>query len=360
MNQAGTGHQPPDKGKLFWQLHLAGWGGFAVLQFLLGLSYLGFLQDLANRLVLFVVGILCSLVLRFLYRGTAIREMRVAQAGLIMLAASIAIGGLMAVILSGAGAAMGGPAFGFHDRMDWINQVFTWTFILLGWSVLYVAINYRLEVREQRERAVRAESLARQSHLQALRAQLEPHFLFNTLNAISTLVVANDNAGAVRMLNNLGQFLRLTLTRATASEISVAEELEFAHRYAEIQQMRFGERLRIDFDVESGVLDALVPALILQPLVENAVKHGVLSQEQPGSVTIGIHSSGATLNISVQDDGPGFGSGQPRHGVGLGNTVARLDSLYGAAAHLSVGTSAGRGSAVRIDLPLRRAGRVPV
>jgi two-component system LytT family sensor kinase len=246
-------------------------------------------------------------------------------------------------------------AFGFYKEINvelTLAIIFTWASFFLGWSVLYTVINYRLELEAQRDRLARAEALAQTARLQALRSQLEPHFLFNTLNAISTLIIEKRNAAAERMINGLSQFLRLTLDKATTHEITVSEELEFARRYAEIQEMRFGDRLKIIFDIDPSILHALVPALILQPLVENAVKHGVLSQERPGSVTIAIRPLGKRLRISVIDDGPGLVNGTYSEGLGLTNSKARLSALYGDDFEFSIGAYAGRQFAAIIGIPL--------
>lgn len=347
---------PSGKERLFWQLHLGGWLCFAGVQFVLGFTFREFVPNLLNRLTLLGCGLLLGLVLRAFYRRVKLREMSMPAAVAVMFAASVGAGALMNLPViweENAYARFSGAAPMLRDTMTLVNMVFTWGFTFLGWSLLYVAVNYRLEVQDVRERAIRAEALAQAARLQALRAQLEPHFLFNTLNSIATLVMEQDSKAALATLDSLSRFLRMTLDQAGAAEIRVAEELEFARRYAEIQQTRFGDRLRVDFEVEPAVRDALVPALILQPLVENAVKHGVLSQERPGHVSVSIRADAGRLAICVRDDGPGFGAAPVRHGVGLANTAARLDALYGAAARLSLGAGAGQGSAVVIELPLR-------
>ena len=349
---------PPGKERLFWELHLGGWLLFAGVQFLLGFTFREFFPNLLNRLTLLACGLLLGLVLRAIYRRIRLRELGMPVAVAVMFAASVGAGALMNLPViweENAYARFTGAAPMLRDTMMLVNMVFTWGFTFFGWSLLYVAVNYRLEVRDVRERAIRAEALAQAARLQALRAQLEPHFLFNTLNSIATLVMEQDSKAALATLDNLSRFLRMTLDQAGAAEISVAEELEFAQRYAEIQQTRFGDRLKMDFEVEPSVMQARVPALILQPLVENAVKHGVLSQERPGRVSVSIRADAGRLAICVRDDGPGFGAAPVRHGVGLANTAARLDALYGAAARLSLGAGAGvgQGSAVVIELPLR-------
>ena len=161
-------------------------------------------------------------------------------------------------------------------------------FILLAWSMIYFGVRHQHELAETRERALRAESLAHQARLSALRFQLNPHFLFNAMNAVSTLVVEQRNAEANRMLSRLADFLRLTLEDAGRAESTLADELVYVRAYLEIEQVRFGERLRVRYDVPDDALLAELPPLILQPLVENAVKHAVA-----GGVRPDVHKLGA-------------------------------------------------------------------
>jgi two-component system, LytTR family, sensor kinase len=161
--------------------------------------------------------------------------------------------------------------------------------------------------------------------------------LFNTLNAISTLVVEGQNSNAARMITRLSDFLRLSLDAAETPEISVAEELQFVRRYLEIEQARFGDRLRVAIEAPADTLQGLVPALVLQPLVENAVKHGVLPQEQGGSVSVTIARNNGTLRMCVADNGPGLpDKAAVISAVGLSNTAARLTELYGEKSHFSL------------------------
>jgi sensor histidine kinase YesM len=229
-------------------------------------------------------------------------------------------------------------------------------FVLLAWSLLYFAINSWIELDEQRERAAKAETMAQAARLRALQAQLEPHFLFNTLNAISTLVVEGQNADAAKMIARLSDFLRLSLETANTPEIPVAEELEFVRRYLEIEQVRFGSRLRVTIDATPDAMSGMVPALLLQPLVENAVKHGVLTTEQGGSVSVTAERKNGAIRLCVADDGPGM----PEHrlaarGVGLSNTVTRLRELYGDASGFSLGPTSPGGVTVTIEIPFRPA-----
>ncbi|HEX6040816.1 sensor histidine kinase [Longimicrobium sp.] len=204
-------------------------------------------------------------------------------------------------------------------------------------------------------RALRLEAGLAQANLHALNMQLQPHFLFNTLNAISVLAAKGERVETVRMIGRLGELLRMSLGN-TAQTVSLSRELEFAQRYLDIEQVRFHDRMAVRFDVAPDTLGAQVPSMILQPLVENAVKHGLSRKRGAGRIEVRSRRAVHTLELSVRDDGPGFG-GAPaggRTGVGLVNTRARLEQLYGADGfELYRGDAPGGGALVRITLPLR-------
>jgi LytS/YehU family sensor histidine kinase len=232
--------------------------------------------------------------------------------------------------------------------------------VLLSWSLLYYGINDWIEIEQQRERAARAEAMLQQARLHALQSQLEPHFLFNTLNAISTLVSEGENSDAVRMIARVSDFLRLTLDSVGTVEIQVAEELEFVRRYLEIEQVRFGDRLRVTINAEPETLSAMVPALVLQPLVENAVKHGIQPRENGGCVTLKIAREDATLFMTVTDDGAGLSAASDlTRGVGMMNTAARLEELYGSKSHFSVKPSPKGGAIASVEIPFRTTSLSP-
>ncbi len=214
---------------------------------------------------------------------------------------------------------------------------------------------YRLaRQRELRERAL--EARLAQAELQALRMQLHPHFLFNTLNAISALM-HRDVVAAERMVALLADLLRASLDSGTAHEVPLRQELDLLARYVEIEQVRFSDRLTVRFDVAPDTLDAAVPKLILQPLVENALRHGIAPRAAPGEVVVRSGADGATLRLSVRDDGVGLPRGRrgpPREGVGLGNTRARLAQLYGGSASVALLEPPTGGVEVALALPLRR------
>jgi len=210
------------------------------------------------------------------------------------------------------------------------------------------------EAREREQTAARLETSLAEARLAALREQLQPHFLFNSLNAVSTLALRGDRDAVTQALTTLSELLRMTLEIHRTQELPLAEELAFLDRYLELQQLRFGDRLTVVRLVEEEALDAAVPAMLTQPLVENALRHGI--EREPGAGRVEIRASRSTdqLVIEVRDSGPGFvAAAGIREGIGLTNTRARLAGLYGGRAQLECGDAPGGGGEVRITLPYR-------
>ena len=225
--------------------------------------------------------------------------------------------------------------------------------LLTYWAIV-AAVQYAEQHRLARERELQAARLQTElarAQVEALKMQIHPHFLFNTLNAIAGLM-REDVESADVMLAQLSELLRGTLQTEGVQEVPLAEELRLLRSYLAIQQTRYGDRLRIDVDVAAGCDAGLVPTLILQPLVENAIRHGFSVTPGPGAVGIRVTCAQGTLRIDVTDEGPG--PPQPVHeGYGLRNTRSRLRALYGDGASLSVGPDAPRGARARLELPLR-------
>jgi len=195
---------------------------------------------------------------------------------------------------------------------------------------IYHAVTYYAQFREREVRASQLETQVAQAQLMALKMQLQPHFLFNTLNSISALVTDNP-AAAERMIARLSELLRTTLENAGTQEVSLQQELAVLDTYLEIERARFPDRLRVQMDIDPAVLDARVPNLILQPLVENAIRHGIAPQPHTGEVAIHAARSNGHLMLRVQDNGVGVQALDTLEwGVGLTNTEARLQQLYGA------------------------------
>ena len=215
------------------------------------------------------------------------------------------------------------------------------------------AVHFYRRYRERERRAVFLESNLTKARLHALQAQLQPHFLFNTLNAIATLL-RRDMKAAENTLMSLSELLRLALSRSQEQEIPLRDELRFLERYVQIQQTRFGERLTFQLDVEAGTLDCLVPTLMLQPLVENAVQHGIEPTGNPGIVRVSGRRAEERLVLQVHDNGAGFQSARASNqngGIGLSNLRERLVALYGTNQRLEVISGTEGGTKVCIEVP---------
>jgi hypothetical protein len=203
--------------------------------------------------------------------------------------------------------------------------------ILLYGFVFGIAGIAQFQIRAQRE-AMKSLELQKQlsaAHLRALQMQLEPHFLFNTLNAITTLVELGRQKEATEMLSHLNAILKSTLQRTTPEKVPLSQELENMENYLAIEQVRFADRLRIEIKVEPSALDSLVPCFLLQPIVENAIRHGIANCENDGLIEASARREGASLHLRVHDSGPGLsGASQNGHGIGLKNTRERLEHFY--------------------------------
>jgi two-component system LytT family sensor kinase len=230
----------------------------------------------------------------------------------------------------------------------------------LYWAIIGLqhAVDYSRQARARELRAARLETRLIESQMQALHQQLHPHFLFNTLHAISSLV-HRDPDKADLMIERLSDLLRITLRKVGAQEVELAEELEYLRAYLDIEQVHFGPRLRIEYRIDAAALDVMVPTLILQPLVENSIRHGLEPLVRGGTLTIDAQADGDTLWLRVRDDGAGFAKDRPRRdGLGLTNTKSRLDRLYGEQAALTIRDNPGSGVLVDIYLPLRRIAKM--
>ncbi len=225
-------------------------------------------------------------------------------------------------------------------------------FLYLLVVLLHHAWEYARRFQEEEHHAAKLEADLAGAQLEALQMQLQPHFLFNTLNAISVLVRSDPEKAEV-MLRNLSEFLRATLDHGGRAEVPLEEELSLLDRYLEIARTRFGERLSIERSVAPETLSASVPYLVLQPLVENALRHGIGSVPGPGTLGILAVRVDGKLRLEVSDSGPGFPQTTNRIGTGLENTRLRLARLYGDAQRLEVLDTAGRGCRVAVELPFR-------
>jgi two-component system, LytTR family, sensor kinase len=263
-------------------------------------------------------------------------------------------------------------AQGLAHSLEWSRRTPTAALFLqiLPWNLLFysglLGLGYGIDYyRRYRDRELEASRLAlqasvlqaqlAQAQLDTLKMQLHPHFLFNTLNAISALV-RRDPDGAERMIMHLGDLLRAALAKPDRHEVTLREEMEILEPYLEIEKRRFGDRLQVDVAVDPDVLEARVPHLILQPLVENAIRHGVAPRQGRGRVEIRARRENGSLRVWIRDDGGGIAAGAAQEGgVGLENSRARIEHLYGAAGGLRIGNHAGGGAEVELSIPFREA-----
>ena len=352
-----------NKNRAFWRLQVLGWGGAMLLRAVSSLANAQPLSFLVLVLIASLTGFSISLILSVAYRYL-ITQRPLVTWGVTALLLPFAVG-LYAFIdawVIQLYRSDGGASFA---------QLFVGTFYLdltlLGaWSALYYAINFFLQVEEQNDQLLRLENQATSAQLAMLRYQLNPHFLFNTLNSISTLVLLKQTDPANAMLSRLSSFLRYTLINEPTGRVTVAQEVETLKLYLDIERMRFEDRLRTKFHIDPASEQALLPSLLLQPLVENAIKYAVSPQESGAEITIATQLVGQNLRITVSDTGPGlptggednrvsgvsFDGGEPvSTGVGLANIRDRLAQAYGEQHRFDTLNPTEGGFAVVIEIP---------
>ena len=358
----------------FWTLHLGGWALFALAMMVGRTGEWDLPRTLVTEPAFAAFAAAVSAVLRAVYVRLGMGTDRPVRTVAVAFIASY-VGGLVWTVihhlyLRGLApevlSVVYGEPVGPLQRGAFLDGTVFQSVILLAWSAIYVGARSYAELRGEQERALRAEARAHQARLQALRYQLNPHFLFNALNGVSTLVTEGRAREATAMLARLSEFLRLTLENDGAPEVPLADEVDFVRRYLEVEKARFGDRLRTRFDVTGDVLSAAVPALVLQPLVENAVKHAVAPQEGGALVAVRARREGGDLVVEVRDDGPGLGDGggvdrasTEGLGVGLTNVHDRIRELYGDAGRLDLDEAEGGGLVVRLRVPFRPLGHRP-
>ena len=246
------------------------------------------------------------------------------------------------------------------NNADWYSLVSYWvwsSFVLFMWCSLYFSIKQWQQSTEERQRLLRAETEVREARLLALRYQLNPHFLFNSLNAVSTLILDGNAPAATRMLAQIGDLLRSSLDTEIKSEVTLSQEMEFTEKYLAIEQTRLGERLKFEMAIPLETRDILVPSMLLQPLVENAVRYGVAPLVEGGWLEINSTLHDNRLRIVIGNSGRSDQNEQKEKGIGigLGNTAERLRTLYGTDFEFSLRWPDCGGCEVVVELPLRRA-----
>jgi len=344
-----------DKNRAFWTLQSAGWAGYFLLRALGGIANgVGWLFVVPTALTT-ATGYSLTLLMSAAYRRLFHMRPLATWGGSIVIV-------MIASMVFSSIATWAHATFYRTGPMPQGIQLFSEILLdfalLAAWSALYYGINFYILVEEQRDQLLRLESQASSAQLAMLRYQLNPHFLFNTLNSISTLVLLKQTERANAMLSRLSSFLRYTLVSEPEGEVTVAQEVETLKLYLDIEKMRFEERLRTQFDIDPSAAQACIPSLLLQPLVENAIKYAVTPKEEGADIAVAIRRLGNRVHITVSDTGPGMptgpsdggGGNSSSTGVGLVNTRDRLAQAYGVDHRF--GTEAGPyGFTVTIEIP---------
>jgi len=289
----------------------------------------------------------------------AVRVAIHALAGITIVCVHVAVVGLVSRLVHVGFVSLSDitPAFLKYAGLTFPGGLVVYALLVGGWYAARLQAGYR--EREQAARllelqAAELEALVAQSQLRYLQAQLQPHFLFNSLHALSALVLKGDTTRAVRMTARLGELLRQALRASESSEITLDEEVGLLESYFAVQMLRFEDRLSTHIEIDEAARLALVPPLLLQPIVENAVVHAIEADPPGTSIEVRACVTRHTLIITIEDDGPGIANAAGE-GVGLGNTRARLKNLHGDAAALDIAGRNGRGTRVLIELPYRTA-----
>lgn len=353
-----------DKRRLFWFLQLGGWSSWAAT-FYLGIlvwseppdNYLLYLPIICS------IGVLITLGLRWIYRVTWNRTLGTRAFAILgasycagvawILCRSVLFYNMFPEELEKFGSD------GSTELAIYFNNSISGVWVMLVWSALYFGIKYYLLNQEEKQRYLKAISMAHEAQLKMLRYQLNPHFLFNTLNAISTLILDKDTEVANSMVMKLSRFLRYSLDNDPMQEVTVAEEVESLKLYLDIEKVRFGERLSLHFVISPAAEQALMPSLLLQPLVENSIKYAVSQSITGGSIAVSANVEDDCLQLVVADDGPGLDLRQGRlpkgGGVGLANTRERLSEIYAGKQSFRLGSTEPHGLTITIKLPVSYA-----
>jgi two-component system LytT family sensor kinase len=341
----------------FWPLQALVWIGYGIEHFFAGLGSGQPLNWYRLSVLDAALGLVLTSALRWGLKASWRRPLRERIAiGLVLLAA---ISFLWAYVFMQAVDGLCLRCQVPQTALGYLSWFAGTLFILLAWTGAYVAIKLAFQLQVERETALhaqaavqQAQAAAQQAQLRALRYQLNPHFLFNALNTFSTMMIEHRGEEGERMIAALSGFLRHSLDGDPAQPVPLARELEATRRYLSIEQARLGARLRVDYTIAPEALEVPVPALILQPLVENAILHAIAPREEGGCIAIEARTDGDALEIAVRDDGPGSDDYAAVHGngVGLANVRERLRVLYAGGHRFEIGR-ASPGTLVRLRIP---------
>src|SRR5690349_8822852 len=340
-----------DKNRAFWILQTIGWSGYFFLRTLSGFANsLGWML-LVHTLLLTATGYSLTLLMGSLFKRLI--RMKPIWTLVLSLAAVVLAAGVFSIIETWSVATFLKPEFK-PQGIAYFGALLLNFSLLAAWTALYYGINYFLLLEDQIRLRERLESQASTAQLAMLRYQLNPHFLFNTLNSISTLVLLKQTERANAMLARLSSFLRYTLANEPTANVTLAQEVETLKLYLEIEKMRFEDRLRPHFRIEGETIGARLPSLLLQPLIENAIKYAVTPAENGADIWITAQREGQAVRIEVADNGNGDGAelaASPSTGVGLANIRDRLSQAYGGAHRFETRQNERGGFSVIVEIP---------
>jgi len=338
----------------FWPLQIIGWSGYYLVTMASLLPYLQKPGVVWANSALIISMFIVSCLLRPVCRSLLGRGLPWISLELRGFGWSLLAGALAAVVWPLTAHSHWGP-----NWAEWLEQAGNAAITLFLWVSLYFSVKQWQQSAREKTRLLRVETEARDARLSALRYQLNPHFLFNSLNAVSTLVLDGHASAATRMLAQIGELLRTILDNEAVTETTLSQEIGFTEQYLAIEQTRLGGRLRLEVSIEPETLNALVPSMLLQPLVENAVRHGVAPLINGGSIRIRSHLHESKLQITVKNSGAPHHSqtrsGAHANGIGLSNTMERLKTLYGAEHSFVLHWPETGGCEVTVQLPFRKS-----
>ena len=351
---AGVGLDQPffgDKNRAFWILQSAGWAGYFILRSINGFSNAMGAMWIIHTALLTATGYSLTLLMASLFRRL------IAMKPIWTLVLSLTVVVLSSIVFSiietWSVATFLKPDLELTPR-TYLSAILLDFTLLAAWAALYYGINYFLLLEGEIKQRERLESQASTAQLAMLRYQLNPHFLFNTLNSISTLVLLKQTERANAMLARLSSFLRYTLANEPTAKVTLAQEVETLKLYLEIEKMRFEDRLRPHFKIDAETIGARLPSLLLQPLIENAIKYAVTPSENGADIWIMANRQGQGVRIEVADNGSGEGgdlAASPSTGVGLANIRDRLTQAYGPAHGFTTRENDKGGFSVILEIP---------
>jgi len=342
-----------DRARAFWTLQTLGWLGYGFIRFFNGLANLRTVEYWKPTVIAAATGFLITLGFRLILRHIRTRPLPV-------VVFTVFVSSIFFALIFSAVETLGHVHFYEPDwrpeGIEFFGNTMFDIYVLLSWAALYLIINYWLMIQAEREKTLSATAAAHQAQLKMLRYQLNPHFLFNTLNAISSLVLSKNYGKANGMLGKLSAFLRYSLVNQPTQKSTLEQELEALGLYLDIEKVRFQKRLTVAIDVDKAARKALIPSLLLQPLIENAIKFAIAPAEEGGTITVSARVRNGRLEMTVADTGPGLRTavsqtGDKSSGVGLANIRARLEQAYGENQSFTLKSLKPRGFEAAIAIP---------